>query len=230
MSSAKDISIPLLVQQKELSNGQTGEVFATAVVNGYTLYKGKPVYRVRGLVYTPKSYNNKETGKPFSITKMSLNFYHSEDREDDVKEDFTLYLRLDEKTNRSKGNKFTAVTSEDLFYGKGDDKNTKGFKLGNLHIPLNGIIESNPIVDNWGNEVQKLVLGADNKYSLNIITKDMLASDDTRVGYVAQTNDELFTQEELDGLSQEFKYFEKFNSVINGEIGTEKEKVVPISF
>lgn len=232
MSNVKDIEILLFVKKKELTNSTTQEKFTAEIYDGYALYKGMPVKRVRGKRMKDQTYNTKDTGKPFTIKKAYLNFYDGEDLDIDLKDEGTLYIRLDEKINRSKGNSFIAATSEDLFYSKEDPRNTKGFRLGNLQVPLNGIVESYPTIDQWGDEAQRLRLSADSKYSLNLITKDMFA--ENKVGYVAQTSDELFTQEELEGLAKQFKFFERFNNAFKGEVtkkaDSTKEKVVPATF
>ena len=232
MSNAKDIVIELITKDRELVNGQTQEKFTSTTFEGYALYKGGPIYKVRGKRIADRTHTNKETGKPFTISKIGLSFYNGEELDEELRIEGTLYLRLDEKTNRSKGNKFFTVTSEDYWYGKDDKRNTKGLKIGNLHIPLNGIIENSTIVDQWGDKANKLKLSADSKYSLGLITKDMMASDDKRVGYVASTGDELFTPEELTLLKKQFKYYDRFRGIFDGTTKevVAKEKILAAPF
>lgn len=230
MSSAKDVKILLYKKIREFTNGETGEKFNKEVFDGYVTYKDVPVLRAKGARMEDKSFVNKETKQPFTIKKMYLSFYNGEDLEDDLRQDGTAYLRLDDKINRSKGNEFTAVTTDSLWFGADDKRNTKGFVLGNLHLPLNGIIESYETEDQWGDKANRLVLTADNKYSMNIITKDMLSED--KIGYTAQTDDELFTDEELQGLAKQFRFFERFKAAFDGKSSSPdiSEKVIPASF
>jgi len=233
MSNAKDIEIKLLKKTKEFTNGKTGEKFTTDTLEGYVTYKGVPVYKASGSRLEDKTYTAKATGKPFTVSKFRLGLMNGEDYSDEeLKEDGVLFLRLEEKTNRSKGNKFFTLTSEDHYYGKDDERNTKGFRIGNMLVPLNGIIESNSILDQWGDEAYRLRLTASNKYAISIITKDALADDADKVGYTASTPDELFTDEELEGLAKQFQYFERFNNAFEGVESKSdfKAKVVPSSF
>lgn len=234
MSNAKDIEIKLLKKTKEFTNGKTGEKFTTDTLEGYVTYKGIPVYKASGSRLEDKTYTAKATGKPFTVSKFRLALRNGEDYNDEeLKEDGVLFLRLNEQTNRSKGNKFFTVTSEDHYYGKDDERNTKGFRIGNMLVPLNGIIESNTILDQWGDEAHKLNLETANKYAVSMITKDAMADEDVKIGYTASTSDELFTDEELEGLAKQFPYFDRFNGAFNGvdkAAEQAKEKVTPSSF
>lgn len=233
MSNAKDIEIKLLKKTKEFTNRTTGDKFTNDTLEGYVTYKGVPVYKASGSRLEDKSYTVKETGKPFIVRKFRLNLMNGEDYSDEeLKEDGVLFLRLNEQTNRAKGNKFFSVTSEDHYFGKEDERNTKGFRIGNMIVPFNGIIESNSILDQWGDEAYRLKLETSNKYAITILTKDALADEENKVGYTASTPDELFTDEELEGLAKQFPYFERFNNAFEGIEKTvePKVKVVPSSF
>lgn len=238
MSKASDVKIKLLVKNKQFTNSKTGEPFTVEALDGYVLYKDVPVLRASGRRIEDKTYKAKKTGKPFTIARYTLNFRNGEDYSDEeLKVDGTLFLRREERTNRTHGNKFYAISGDGMYFGKDDERNVDGFKIGNMLLPLNGIIESNSIIDQWGDEANRLLLEASNKYALKKITEDMLKTGDDKVGYTLETPDELFTDEELQGLAQQFNYFERFNTAFEEanrgqkeEAKETKEAIKPASF
>jgi hypothetical protein len=233
MSKAKDVEILLFKRLKEFTNRETQEKFTNEVLDGYVTYKGSPVQKVTGNRVEDKTFTVKATGKPFTVSKFRVKFMNGEDfKDEDLKEEGSLSLKIEERTNKEKTSKFYTLSSDDHYFGKDDPRNTKGFRIGNMVLPLSGIIEPNTSVDQFGGDVIKIKLTASNKLSVGRMTNDAMADDDVKVGYTASTPDELYTDEELEGLAKQFPYFARFKQAFDGvkKDDTVKEKVKPSAF
>lgn len=231
----KDIEGLFFKKTKQFTNKETGELFNKDILDGYFTYKGVPFHRASGFRQEDRTFVSKKTKQPFTVSKFSVKLRNGEDYQDeDLKEDGILTLRLSEQTNRAKGNKFYTLTSEGMWYGKDDPRNTTGFRVGNMLVPLNGIIESHSTKDQWEDDVFRLKLETNNKYAVTMLTNDTLADEDKKAGYTATTPDELFSAEELEGLAKQFPYFERFKKAFDGvekeDESKIREKVTPSSF
>lgn len=217
MSRLDDVRIDLFVKDKTFTNGGTGEVFTSTVFDGYVLFKDSPILRARGRKLEDKILYNKETGAPFTVKKLVLSLYDGEELDDDLKKDYTLFLKIYDKETRSGKEPFQTVETGDTYYGKEDPRNTAGFRLGNMILPLNGIIETKYVKDIWGDDARKLTLVANNEYSMGKITRDMVKKEG-KVGYTIETSGDLFSDDDLAALKDQFKFYSKFKTAFDGGV------------
>ena len=230
MSEATDFEIRLLEKVKEFTNSKTGEKFKTSTLDGYVTYKGNPILKANGRRMEDRTYNSKKTGKPFTVKKYALHFLNGEDyKDEDLKEDGTLFLKMDERVTRKDNSPFSVLRTDSHWFGKDDERSTDGFRVGNMIIALNGIIETRSIRDQFDDEARRVKLTV-NDYAIKYMAADLTRAVEERVGYTLTTKDEMFPDEVLLALKEQFKYFDNFNRAFLGEESKPKEKVVPASF
>jgi len=231
MSEATDFEIRLLEKVKEFTNSKTGEKFKASTLDGYVTYKGSPIHKVSGKRMEDKVYNSSKTGKPFTIKKYALSLLNGEDYKDpDLKEEGVLFLKMDERTTRKDNSPFSVLRTDSHWFGKEDERTTNGIRIGNMILGLNGIIETREIEDQFGEKAHRVRLSV-NDYAVKIMAADLTKPAKERVGYTLTTPDEMFPDEVLSALKEQFKYFDNFNRVFEGEVAQQsKEKVVPASF
>lgn len=230
MSEATDFEIKLLEKVKEFTNSKTGEKFKVSSLDGYVTYKGSPIYKASGKRREDEVYNSSKTGKPFTIKKYSLSLMNGEDYKDpDLKEDGVIFLKMDERVTRKDNTPFSVLRTDSHWFGKEDERTTRGIRIGNMILGLNGIIETREVEDQFGDKAHRVRLSV-NDYAVKIMAADLTKPADEKVGYTLTTSDEMFPEEVLSALKEQFKYFDNFNRAFEGHTSEVKEKVVPASF
>jgi len=244
MAKANDFKIKVNVKTKEFTNSTSGDKFSSEVLDGYVTFRGSPVLKVSGRRIKDKAHTSQD-GRSFVYKKFALDLRRGEDYKDEaLKEPGSVFLRIDDKETRDKKRTFRAVNSDSTYYGKDDSRNTKGIRLstpkGDVLLKLNGIIQSTTTKDQFSDDVNRLTLEIDDVYCKNAMRDDQDLPEGgsitvlkglhkgkkiPKVGYTWDVEDDLFTEDQLTRLSEQFSNFNRFIDFFEPEV-EEVDKVV----
>jgi hypothetical protein len=213
MAEATDIKLLLHLEKGvQLRDGSVRDA-----VNGYLTYKDSPIFKVTGWRNDDKKGVSSRTGKPYHIMSYGLSIFEGEDVKDaDFKRPERITLNLAERERRKDGAPFFTL-KVDQVYNVETKEPKKGFPIPgtDMNVCLQGIIPDRTI--EYNDKTVHAVELTVNEYALSTMAKDFAKPVDSRVGYTMSSPDALMSDDMLESLKEQFKYFEGFAKTFERE-------------